>query len=114
MKPRVILLGATLVGSIFLTLPAAAQTSLGEQRVGTASGTFLKIGVDARGAALGGSYVALVDGALAPFYNPAGLAMMATREFSFGFVRWPADIDIFAASFARPFGDEGPTLRTSA
>ncbi len=89
---------------------ASAQTSLGGQRVATSSGTFLKIGVDARGAALGGAYAALVRGPMAPFCNPAGIAGLSGAEAGFGYARWPADIDIFAFSFARPWGSEGTTF----
>ena len=95
-------------------LPAAAQTSLGGQRVGTASGTFLKIGVDARGAALGQAYVSLVEGPLAVFCNPAGLARMQGSNAAFGYARWPADVDLFAFSFARPWGGGGATLAVAA
>lgn len=90
--------------------PATAQTSLGGQRVATSSATFLKIGVDARGAALGGAYTALVQGPLAPFCNPAGIAALPSASAGFGYARWPADIDILAFSFARPWGEAGTSF----
>jgi hypothetical protein len=93
---------------------ARGQTSLGGQRAGTSSGTFLKIGVDARGVALGGAYVALVEGPFAPFYNPAGISKMRHPEAAFSYARWPADIGIYAFSFGRPWGDAGAALAVSA
>ena len=89
---------------------AWSQTSLGGQRVATSSGTFLKIGVDARGAALGGAYTALAEGPMAPFYNPAGIARMKGMAAGFGYAQWPADIDVFAFSLARPLGEAGACL----
>ncbi len=93
--------------------PSLAQTSLGGQRVGTASGTFLKIGLDARAAALGGAYTALAQGPMAAFYNPAGIAKMLEPQAAFSYVRWPADINLFALGFARPWGDAGASFGVS-
>lgn len=105
---------AAIVAGAFIASPATAQTSLGGQRVATSSGTFLKIGVDARGAALGGAYTALVRGPMAPFCNPAGIAGLDGAAAGFGYARWPADIDIFAFSFARPWGQAGTTFGVMA
>ncbi len=85
-------------------LPASAlsQTDLGGQRVATSSGTFLKIGLDARGAALAGCYNALVEGPIATFYNPAGLLLGHQGQgLNAGLVQWPADIQISSISYAR-------------
>jgi len=81
--------------------PAAAQTSLGGQRVGTSSGTFLKIAPDARGAALGDAYVAIVEGAAAALRNPAGLAAIGGNELLLSHIEWPADVDYDVAAYAR-------------
>lgn len=108
----VILLAITLLAA---AVPVAhGETSLGGQRAGTSSGTFLKIGVDARGVALGGAYVALVDGPFSPFYNPAGISKLRDPEAAFSYARWPADIGVFAFSFGRPWGDSGSALAVSA
>ncbi len=95
------------------TRPSRAQTSLGGQRVGTASGTFLKIGLDARAAALGGAYTALAQGPMAAFYNPAGIAKLSEPQAAFGYVRWPADVNLVAMGFARPWGDAGASFGVS-
>jgi hypothetical protein len=81
--------------------PAAAQTSLGGQRVGTSSGTFLKIAPDARGAAMGDAYVAIVEGAAATLRNPAGLAAIGDNQVLLSHVDWPADINYDIAAYAR-------------
>lgn len=95
-------IGAVSAGS------AQAQTDLGGQRVATSSGTFLKIGLDARGAALGGCYNAIVEGPVATFYNPAGLlAGHQGQTLQVALVQWPADLQINAISYSRPFAPIG-------
>lgn len=85
-----------------------AQTQLGGQRVATSSGTFLKIGIDARGAALGGAYNTLAEGAAATFFNPAGiLGRNLDPNLHFSYAAWPAGIDIGEISYARPFDPIG-------
>jgi len=68
------------VFGVALATPAAAQVQLqpnaGEpnDRVGTRGAAFLLLGVDARGAALGGSVAADVRGVPALYWNTAGIA----------------------------------------
>jgi hypothetical protein len=71
--------------------PASAQ-DLGSQREGTSSGAFLRIGVGARAAAMGETFVAVADDPSAIFWNPAGLASLQRREIVESHVEWPADI----------------------
>ena len=81
------------VALLVLGAPAAlAQASLGGQRAGTASGTFLEIGVGARAVGLGESFVAIANDPSAVYWNPAGLASLQRREVSESHVDWPADI----------------------
>jgi len=72
--------------------PAFAQSSLGEQRAGTSSGTFLRIGVGARAEAMGETFVAVANDPSAIYWNPAGLASLQGREAAASHVDWPADI----------------------
>lgn len=97
-------LGIALALALALALGAPAtgraETRLGEQRAGTSSGAFLKIPVDPRGAALGGAFVAGVEGVAALTWNPAALTSLRSPELMFSYVRWPGDIDYtyFAAA----------------
>jgi hypothetical protein len=61
--------------TIFRSQPLLSQLvpNLGGQRVGISTYQFLKIGADARGAAMGESYIAVVNDVSALFWNPAGL-----------------------------------------
>ena len=104
-------LGVTLrVGSIvalgMLALPAQAQTDLGGQRVATSSGTFLKIGLDARASALGSAYNALASGPNAVFYNPAGIVNDEhTKSVAVSYADWFADLSIESFAVTRDVGD---------
>ena len=86
------------VSLVLLLLVAAtppelhAQTSLGDQRVGTSSGSFLRIGVGARAVAMGGAYVAVCDDITACAWNPAGLVHVTDSQLALNYVSWPADI----------------------
>ncbi|HNY89976.1 MAG TPA: PorV/PorQ family protein [bacterium] len=66
---------------------------LGEQRAGTASMTFLKIGVGARAAAMGGAYVAMANDASATYWNPAGLVQIGRNELVVSHLDWLVDVD---------------------
>jgi hypothetical protein len=96
--PRTVwLLGALLAFPLIWAPGARAQTSLGGQRIGTSSGTFLKIGLDARSAALGGAAIAVIQGPGAVFGNPAGLLdQRGGTTFYASYMQWPADIQISA------------------
>jgi len=55
---------------------------------GTATGSFLKIGSSARGAAMGDAYSALCEDASAVYYNPAGLNYTGNLGFTFMHAIW--------------------------
>lgn len=85
---------AGLAAAALLALaPAArAQVSLGAQREGTSSATFLRIGVGARAEGMGESFVAVANDPSAIYWNPAGLASLQRRQVEESHVDWPADI----------------------
>ncbi len=72
--------------------PAPAVQELGGLRVATSSGTFLKIDISPRAAAMGGAWVAVAADAAAAWYNPAGLGQLPHRQFYASYVAWPADV----------------------
>jgi hypothetical protein len=92
----ILALSAVLPGVLY------AQTSLGGQRVGTSSGSFLRIGVGARAAAMGGAYVAVCDDITACAWNPAGLVHVIGNELAFNYISWPADINYSHACYGMP------------
>jgi len=76
-----------------LLLPGLAQADIFE-KVGTFGGQFLKIGVGARGAGIGGAFVAMADDATAVFWNAAGIARIDPdkSELSLNHANWPAEL----------------------
>jgi len=82
--------------------PARAQFNLGQQRAGTSSGTFLRIGVGARATGLGESFVAVANDPSAIYWNPAGLASLQRQEVALSHVDWPADINFDHVTYVLP------------
>jgi len=93
------LLAVALAGA---TGTARAQFTLGGQRAGTSSGSFLKIGVGARAVALGESYVAVANDPSTIYWNPAGLASLQRQEIQFSHADWPADVHYEHAVWVLP------------
>jgi len=97
---------AVALAAALLTLGSAptadAKTSLGGQRVGTSSGSFLRIGLGARPAAMGGAFVAICDDVTACAWNPAGLVHLQGSQAAVSHISWPADIDYSHACYGIP------------
>ena len=92
---------------------AAAQSEdipLGTQRVGTASGAFLRIGVGARAAALGESFVAVANDPSAIYWNPAGLAAQLRTAVLISHNEWPAEIRYEHVAYVLPVKRLGGSL----
>lgn len=77
---------------LLAAVSSAGAQELGALRVATSSGTFLKIGISPRAAAMGGAWTAIADDATAVWYNPAGLSQLPNRQLFAGYVAWPAGI----------------------
>lgn len=74
------------------SLRAQLMPVLGAQRAGTATAQFLKIGVGARSAAMGESFVAVADDASALYWNPAGISQFDRNQVYFSHTAWLVDI----------------------
>jgi long-subunit fatty acid transport protein len=103
-------LAAVISACLIGAAPAAAQFSLGGQRAGTSSGTFLKIGVGARAVGLGESFVAVANDPSAIFWNPAGLASMQRQEVALNHVSWPGDVNYEHLAYVLPVHRLGGSL----
>ena len=88
----------------------ARRLNLGDQRIGTSSGTFLKIGVGARATALGESFVAVANDPSAIYWNPAGLASLQRQEMMLSHVEWPGDIRYEHLAYVLPVKRLGGSL----
>lgn len=82
------------VGLLGVMLPGVAGAAQIFEKVGTFDGQFLKIGVGARAAAMGGAFVAVADDASALFWNAAGIARVDAdkSQLQFNHAIWPADM----------------------
>lgn len=87
-----------LAGALLLPRPAVAQTY--SNKPGMAAAQFLRIGVAARGAALGDAITASVNDATATFYNPSGLLHVDKFDAVASQTQFPADVGISFASVA--------------
>jgi long-subunit fatty acid transport protein len=93
------LAGALAVGDV-------AGSTAGEfSKVGAAGGQFLKIGVGARGNAMGGAFCSVADDLSSIFWNPAGLAKIKTMAAEFSYNQWFATYNQNYGAFALPVGD---------
>lgn len=74
--------------------PVRAQLvpNLGGQRAGISAFQFLKIGVGARGVAMGESYVAVANDASSLYWNPAGMTQMTENQVFVAHTEYVADI----------------------
>jgi len=90
--------------------PAAAQFSLGGQRAGTSSATFLKIGIGARAVGLGESFVAVANDPTAIYWNPAGLASIQRQDLSINALSWPGDVKYGHLAYVLPVRRFGGSL----
>jgi long-subunit fatty acid transport protein len=111
-SPRTTLLAglAALAATALAAAPVAAQFSLGDQRAGTSSGSFLKIGIGARASAIGESFVAVANDPSAIQWNPAGLASLQRKELAFSHVEWPGDVQYEHVTYVLPVTRLGGSL----
>lgn len=89
------IIGAAMLALLLPGGPAAhAQLvpNLGGQRAGISALQFLKLGVGARGAAMGESFVAVADDPTALHWNPAGLVLFEENGAFFSHTAYLVDI----------------------
>jgi hypothetical protein len=89
--------------TIALCLPAFAGDSK------TTAYDFLRtdVSASARAAALGGSFVSVINDPTILFYNPAGLSTISQRQVSFGFLKHLLDINAGYATYNQYLEDIG-------
>ena len=85
-----------------LLIPALA---CGQQfaKVGTVGAQFMKIGIGARGAGMGGAFEAVSDDITAVFYNPSGLVNVNNVSAYFSHINWLGDIGYDALAVAKNY-----------
>lgn len=94
-----------LLGFLLGTLPGEGYAqlipNLGGQRAGISAFQFLKIGVGARGIALGETFVAIANDASALYWNPAGLTQFTSQQLIVAHTEYVVDIkhEFFGAAY---------------
>lgn len=90
-----VIFGAVLVAPVMVAAqtapPPVERPEEDNTRFGGTSAVFLTLPASARGAALGGSYAAMVSDISSMFFNPAGLAMMGTHQAMFSYTAYIDD-----------------------
>jgi len=77
---------------------------LGGQRVGISGLQFLKVGVGARAAAMGGAFAAVADEASALYWNPAGVTQSMGPQVFVSYTDWPVELTHRFAGIVYPMG----------
>ncbi len=98
-----------IVLAAFIIAPLHAQVDNSQTitKTGTTVAQFLKIGVDARGAAMGGAFAAMEGDLSAMHWNPAGLGHHRGVGVMFVHSEWLADLNFNYAAVAFNLGEVG-------
>jgi len=72
------------------------------QERGGYAGSFLRLGLGARSAGMGGAYVGIPGSVYSAYYNPAGLPELRSQEAAFSYRRLSLDRQFYFAGIAFP------------
>jgi opacity protein-like surface antigen len=97
----------SLILIVILSSISNAQIGTSLTKTGTTAAQFLKIGVGSRALGMGGAVVASPNDVSAVYWNPAGLALIQNREFSFNHIDWLLDVKFDHAAFGMNVSDIG-------
>lgn len=97
-----------ILGWVFLIIVVAliGKVSVAASNAGRTAADFLLIGVGARAAGMGGAYTAVSEGALASYWNPAGLSGVEGGEVVLGHFSWLQDITLEHGTLAYQINDK--------
>ena len=98
--------------ALMIVAALLGDVTLAASDAGRTAADFLEIGQGARAAGLGGAYTAVSEGAVAAYWNPAGMAGLENFEVSLGHFAWYQDITVEQMSLAVPL-KSGPVLGAS-
>ncbi len=84
------------------SLAGSARAAFNDKDVGTAAGTFLKLGPDARSDAVAGAVHSTNESASAIYWNPAGLATLRHREVTLSHTAYFQNVFYDYVGYAQP------------
>ncbi|MEW6685910.1 MAG: PorV/PorQ family protein [Candidatus Edwardsbacteria bacterium] len=93
----------TIIGGLLVLAIASSTDGSVDGNAGTSSFSFLKIGIGARPMAMGGAFVALSEDVTGSFWNPAGLALLRTRQGTSGYLNYVVGVKCGYLAYAQPF-----------
>ncbi len=105
MKAKILFISIILLCSEIQLARAQLIPALGRERAGTASATFLKIGVGAQASAMGEAYVSIANDASALYWNPAGITQLEKTTLHFSHLEYVAGIAHEFVGLVRRLGD---------
>ena len=98
-------IGFFLILCVLLT--AASASAQGFGKVGSSGMHALKLGVGAKAAAMGESFVAVADDPSALYWNPSGIARLQGTSVLGSFIQWPAEISFSTLGVTHNLGAMG-------
>lgn len=101
-----ITISAVLVSLVNVSSAFNPFPNLGDERVGTASMQFLKLGAGARAAAMGNSIAAMTIDGYSLYWNPAGLVWGGDRQLAISHNMWVVDVNYDYFGYGMKFGTE--------
>lgn len=107
MVARQMRLALLLVLIISLGVTSRLYATFSQSDAGTSTANFLKLGVDARAAAMGNAFTSIRDDATSVYWNPAGLSKIRKHSISFMHALWFEDIFYDWVSYALPLKRKG-------
>lgn len=94
----------TLIIAMTLTATTGLVFAAGK---GTSAGQFLRVGVGARGPAMGGAFSPIANDVTALYWNPAGLAQLERKEVGISYNSYFEDTAAQFLGYAHPTAEKG-------
>ncbi|RME31972.1 MAG: hypothetical protein D6800_00250, partial [Candidatus Zixiibacteriota bacterium] len=92
--------------SLIILVALFGHVSVAQTNNGRTAADFMYIGLGARPAGMGGAYTALATGAMAGYWNPAGVAGMNNNELLLSHFSWYQDLSLEQGSGAFRLSDK--------
>ncbi|MBN4076295.1 PorV/PorQ family protein [Gemmatimonas aurantiaca] len=97
---RVLVLVGVIASLLINSSEVFAQSANANNKAGTTSGQFLKIGVGSRYLGMGEAAVAAKGDAFSIFWNPAALTEIEGSELAFAHTNWALDVSLSSVAYA--------------
>lgn len=94
--------GLRLFASLILIFLLAFSAGAGNDSTGTVGGAFLKLGNGVRAPAMGEAFTSVADDATAISWNPAGIALLDSKEISMSYNMWLQSASYSTLHYVQP------------